>query len=231
MGIILVVSLSGCTSIRSTFVERGADGQFSGDRLATRARGVPIKLKVPTHVEVNIEEVYYIDVANGHVIYPKQRILEVSKPEMVYEYQMFTVDIVRPFSGTLDANGSGNGYLLDENQQLTSLGASVTDNTISSISNILKGDAGKLLGPKKTSVGEGGKGLDRKTRVVSTKRFDITLPNWHIEMNDWINGHMQNCSSQCPTTCGCNNCREGWPLKDTLQFESIGPVQVAPLTH
>lgn len=199
-----VISATGCTSIRSTFLGKDVQGKYSGDCEETRACGVPIKLKVPTHVEVSINEVYYIDTASGDVIYPERRILFVSEPEKIYEYQLFTVDIARPFSGTLDMTGANAGYALDENQQLTSLGATTTDNTLSSISKILTEDKG-LFG-NKTSTGSGGDGLSRQTRVIATKRFDINEFNWHETMNQWVENFMHDCSESCSIGCQCAQC-------------------------
>ena len=210
--IALLLIATGCTSIRSTVVQRGSDGKYSGNHLSTKTKGVPVKVKVPTHVDVNIEEVYYIDDVTGEVLKSEQRILEVSDPKTVYEYQLFTVDVARPLAGSLDLTGTNNGFSFDGNQQITKLGGTIDDSTISETAAILGGEGIRGI---LNSTGTGGKtGLTRQTRVIATKRFDISDLNWHQEMNDWVASYMDSCSGKCPVSLGCTSCAPPAP-----QFE------------
>lgn len=194
----LLPGVTGCTSIRSTLVDRGPDGKFSGHQLSTKVKGVPVKLKVPTHVEVRIEEVFYVDEGTGQVLFPEKRILEVADPVTIYEYQLFSVDVVRPFAGTLDLFGNGGGYELDPNQQISALGGKVTDSTISEIADVVGSKGFRNLLAGRQSTGTVTSGLLRQSRVVASRRFDIALPDWHLEMNDWVDSYMQHCNTTCP---------------------------------
>ena len=199
----------GCTSIRSTVVQRGADGKYTGNHLSTKTTGVPVKLRVPTHVDISIQEVYYVDDKTGEVLDSEQRILEVADPVTVYEYQLFTVDVPRPLAGSLNLTGQENGFTLDDNQQITGLGGTITDNTISQTAAIFGSDSlgGALANLQSTGTG-GSEDLTRQERVIATKRFDISVPNWHSEMNAWVESYMGNCTGKCPVALGCTSCSE-----------------------
>ncbi len=190
-----ILMLTGCTSIRSTVVDRDASGNFSGNCLSLHAKGIPVKLKVPTHLEVKIEETYFVDESNGNVLATDKRILNVTT-ETIYSDQLFTIHVVRPFAGTLDLTGTGKGYALTEDGYLQSLGGSITDKTINDVTEVIGGKGFKDL-VKRTSATMGGKGLATQTRTIAVRRFDITECNWHLAMSDWVGQYIHQCTEDC----------------------------------
>ena len=56
----MLAALTGCTSFRSTLMHRSGDGSLHRDGCLRPLRGIPVKLKVPSHLAVSIVETYQI---------------------------------------------------------------------------------------------------------------------------------------------------------------------------
>ena len=101
----------GCTSMRSTMINRYEDDTFAGNSngdlkrhdMARPFKGVPITIKVPTHVDVKIIETSYLfDNGSGlsefKLMYPHRDVEIVT----IETEKVFTVDFKRPISGSLN---------------------------------------------------------------------------------------------------------------------------------
>ena len=107
--------IAGCNSISSTMLTRLETDDFVGNSNGNHKRhcqtrpykGVPITLRVPTHVDVAIEEKvrFSLDTAEQQVYRlesdPTHRHLSVY-PSLIYTDKVFTVDVKRPAAGTAD---------------------------------------------------------------------------------------------------------------------------------
>ncbi len=74
---------SGCTSFRTSILQRTASGTFVENYPRRITRGIPVKLKVPTHLEVVIEEDFFIQKTDS--IPTKREILaayRLAKPDL-----------------------------------------------------------------------------------------------------------------------------------------------------
>ncbi len=216
------IAMTGCSSFCSSILGRGGDGKFSGRNIVTRSAGIPMKVKVPTHIEAKIVEKFFVDETKGVAVVPENaRILDVQTSK-VYSDQVVMVDIPRPFSGTLDM--SSDGIKLDSDGYLTQIGATFKDTTIKDITKVLESDVTKIIQTEAKSKvrlddepDEEGEEEDRSNtvvltpqlRVVAVERFDISNPGWQSAMNDWIERHMGNCNTTCighwEENCDCNN--------------------------
>ena len=215
MIVVCLMSLTGCTSFQTSMIGRGNDGEFSGNCTKLRGKGIPLKLKVPSHLEVRIVETIFIDPDTGKVLSTGKRILDVEQ-EVQYTDQMFFVDIARPIAGSVTADGQNQGFKIDSEGYLTSLSAEIKDTTINDISGILTGDPLKGL---LTSAGvKGGKGLATQTRTIAVQRFDITECDWHHQMNDWVASIVEHCTIKCEggdcSTCAPNGQGSMIPIID-----------------
>lgn len=191
----VIFACTGCTSFTSTVVGRSRDAKFSGNLLMMRSKGIPCKFKVPTHVEVTIEETYFLDPKTGDVLVPEKRILDVTT-NPIYSDQLFMVEVIRPFAGTLDMTGKDKGFFFNEKGYLTKIGASIEDKTIRDANEVLASSRFKDLVKKKSTV-TGGEGLTHQTRTVAIKRFNIAECDWHIAMSDWVDQYVNECTKTC----------------------------------
>lgn len=58
--LLMVLVVSGCTSFRTTVLQRGSDHRMYPNVPCAKTKGLPVKLKVPSHVEVTVKESFFI---------------------------------------------------------------------------------------------------------------------------------------------------------------------------
>lgn len=151
---LLTASLLGCTSVKSTALNRTETDVFIGNsngkpRAHCAARpfnGVPITLRVPTHLDVVIKEKIYLKLgeekgslsrlkADKRSLFVETQIIETDK--------VFTVDPKRPAAGQLDytmkfgADESGADGGKDNSQYFSSIKSRIQDDTIKDITGAL----------------------------------------------------------------------------------------------
>lgn len=93
-GALFLIAASGCTSFRSTIMNRYSNDVLRPQSETRTARGVPVKLKVPTHMEVKIVETYYLGTVTGE---PKKTLaLTDKKLRIPAKYDLANPDFVKP---------------------------------------------------------------------------------------------------------------------------------------
>jgi hypothetical protein len=137
--ILLVTGLflqAGCKSITSRLLER--DPMNTSWSQPRHLNGIPITLKVPTHVKLYVFDVHFvqvIDLGGG-----KQEVVPVEldvpirdfASEFIYTEKIFTVDFKRP------AGGSANLRLdISDDQYIKEIQHDITDTTIQNITDQL----------------------------------------------------------------------------------------------
>lgn len=138
-----ILACVGCTTISSTMLNRTDGDSFYRN---SKTRGVPIRLKVDSHVDVFIEEQFLlrkVSTSNSEF-----NLVEVDLPgrhlsvrtEIVQSDKVFTVDFKRPGAGTLEYEAKFNDdyYFSNINNQLE-------DNTIEKTAD-LAATVGSLFG-------------------------------------------------------------------------------------
>ena len=188
--LLLLTVVSGCTSMTSSFLNRDDYDNFSRNSKHP-AKGIPITLKVPTHLKVRIEEEYYIQKGASGL----QRVLTKTKPVISvettfdYEEKIFTVDFKRPGAGTLQTD-----IKLDrDTQYFTQIHSKIVDNTIQEITKVVKQFSAPL--GLKTSVGTNIADkliIDRRT--VAFGRFDINAPDFEQQLAGFFHTHINECN-------------------------------------
>jgi hypothetical protein len=211
--VLLTASLLGCTSVKSTALNRTESDVFIGNsngkpRAHCAARpfnGVPITLRVPTHLDVVIKEKIYLKVgaergslsrlkSDKRSLFVETQIIETDK--------VFTVDPKRPAAGQLDytmkfgSDESGIDGGEDNSQYFASINSRIQDDTIKDITGALKAVTDSLAA--KTNVGESKEPdllLIPDVRTVAWRRFDIDACDFEQQVADFVAIHMSSCNS------------------------------------
>ncbi len=198
-----LISLTGCRSFSSTMLNRLGDNSFVGNSNgyaksnngARPFKGIPITLQVPSHLDVYIDEVFYLqddgsDVASISEPLDDTRILNV-RTELIKTKKVFTVDYKRPGSGTLNSNTT-----FSDEQYFKTISNTITDTTITDsaalLNTVLKGVSTSATGPTDKQAMEL-TDVVRDTRVVAFKRFDINDPDFELQVEEFVNQHLNNC--------------------------------------
>jgi hypothetical protein len=206
--------LSGCASFSTIPLTRQDSGLVAGDsngegRLGCRTRpfrGIPMKVKVQTHVDVWIDERYVLYKGEKFETWrekPLANKLYSVRTEAVITDQIVITDFKRPASGVLDVNID-----FTDNQYIDKITSDLTDTTIT--------DSAELLTTIITKTGVAGFNADTgtpptndrwqwKIRTVAYQRFDINAPDFEHQLEQFVNLHMN----------GCNRC-SGMPTYDQV---------------
>ncbi len=178
-----LVVLIGCSSMSSTMLTRD-----EGNNFWTRKgglKGVPITLKVPTHVQLTVFERYFmVDDGKGCTYRLKlpYAVRDFSQ-EFLYSEKIFTVDFKRPAAGSYDLNLD-----LTDDQYIQKLQHDVTDNTIDQVSALVKSLMPNGLRAQTAS------GLEKHyyeiQSVVAVGMFEIDAPDFEEQMTAFVNCHL-----------------------------------------
>ncbi len=218
----LTLILPGCASFStipltrqdSDVVAADSNGQTRWCSRTRPFRGIPMKVKVQTHVDVCIEERY--------VLYKGEKFETWREKPLAHKFysvkctpvvtdQIVITDFKRPASGTLDLTID-----FTDDQYLDKVSSKLTDTTIT--------DSAALLTTIITKTGIAGFADDTtppvsdrwqwKKRTVAYQRFDINAPDFEQQLEQFVNLHMNS----------CNRC-SGMPTYDQV---SQLPVSVVP---
>ncbi len=198
---IVLVSI-GCTGIGSHFLHRDeTNAEWEQEKL----RGVPVTVKVPTHVKVSvIEQRYFYTNAEGEPPTEIPNCSRVIDYEFITTSRLFTVDPKRPATGTssweIDLEGQYPKSVKNDVSDLTIQQVSVAIETIAK-----SGGIGKLFkAPKGKSASEdsiaGMRGIDESESqkytvfpsIVASRIFAVDDPMLEAHVEEFMNQHV-NC--------------------------------------
>jgi len=181
-----------------------SNGQTKPFQAAKPFKGVPVTVRIPTHVDIAVRESLFYNMPEMTPVCLSARNLQLTA-NYVYSDKIISVDPKRPFAGTLDYNmGFQTTHPIERDRQFfSSFDYNVKDETIKTIDNILKNVVPTLGLNKKmksTSAMDGAEGsapssLKEIERVVAWKRFDISDQNLEAEIASFVAHHMNNCHS------------------------------------
>lgn len=216
---------AGCTSISSTFLHRQEDDAFSGisngktgiHQHARPFKGIPVTLKIPTHLDVSIVEtlIFVDEPTTGKLtnLPMTKRHLDVV-PEIQVSDKVFTVDLKRPAAGTLDYEIEFQDGK-DNPQYFNQVSYHVVDQTLKDITGVIANlkpltplnarPTGRASGTRVTA--DNGPALEPMIRTVAWKRFDLNSVTFEDEVLAFVNLHLNDCHS-----CGLVEPREYVPL-------------------
>lgn len=212
MILVLCLTVAGCTSFTSTVLKRFDDNSYTGqsnghDKKHGAARpfkGIPITLKVPTHLDVYIEETYFVRLDEDsatELLHGKMRLMDI-RTEVIKSDKVFTVDFKRPASGFLDLDMTFD----EEEQYFKKIISKLQDDTITDTANLVATSIKSLsaLSASKMQLGETVESelrrqrIEQDTRVVAFKRFDINSATFEHDLECFVHQHLNQCN-QCGT--------------------------------
>jgi hypothetical protein len=189
--------MAGCTSIKSTFVERKPYGCGWDTR---HLRGVPITVKVPTHLEVKVKETHYMSVRDGKetlILLPGGKRLATRSVEVNTRLkdEVFTVDFVKPAAGMADTKTSYH------NQYFKKITGAVKDETIQDITNAFSGivrKVGALPGGVKLTAGDLNKARIRAHEAtIAVQLFEVHDPLLEEKIRGFVSPYVTDCFPPC----------------------------------
>lgn len=210
LSVSLLVVVSGCSSMTSSMLNRD-DYDFFWRNSKVPNKGIPVTVKVPTHLKVWIEEEYYIqNTATGlQPFYPDTPVISVATG-FDFEEKMFTVDFKRPGAGTIQTDVE----LDAEAQYFKKIHGKVVDNTIREITDIVKQFKPAFATKTSEFDEEIKKNLIFDTRTVAYGRFDINDPDFEQKLAMFFDRHITSCNC-CQGFDGCQGVSgAGSPLSD-----------------
>ncbi|MEQ8856570.1 hypothetical protein [Gimesia sp.] len=215
----LLLALStGCGSIKTTAYDRLEDDTLiaNPDR---HLKGVPVTLKVPTHLKLTIEEKTFWRVEGSELIpVTTCRATRDVIPKVQYTEKIFLVDPVRPGSGSSGFGFTFKGGVESGSGHLEGLNYEITDTTISDSATLLAKSIGFVNAFAKPTAGGQtasafGKGNDEvkrldvleTTRVIAWSQFDINSEYFEEDVMGFLNQHLndRSCDPECPVTNTC----------------------------
>ncbi len=199
----ITILYSGCTSFRTTVMQRCPNGMFHTN-VVEKTKGIPVKLKVPTHVEVVVTEDFFIEKNHGfHEIPIKNgdaqiRSMNVST-KVIYTDKVFTVDFKRPAGGSLTlGTESTPGVSFDDEQYFSKIRAAYTEQTLADINTAIGTLKPSLSSAKKQSTNDAKTAnLGIQDREVARARFDISDPCWEAQLHEFVDLHVTCCYQGC----------------------------------
>ncbi len=196
--VLSIFTLVGCNSIRTTFLKPDGCGELVKDPHVFR-HGIPVMVKVPTHIEVAIKQTDFWALDGNRLILKTD--LSSRRPEIkeLHTEKMVLVDPKRPASGDgtfkfafASGDDAGKGYL--------------TNATYKSVDSTFVDSAALLSTAISTFAAAGAKSIDQATaepvqlmkeeRTVAYKRFAID-DSTEIEIRKFLNTHINNCYVGC----------------------------------
>jgi hypothetical protein len=221
------VALTGCTSMKSTMLHRG---EFNDGWYRERPyRGVPITMKVATHVKVTVYEHHFMEhFKEGEADCVRWIALDVPvrsvDTEIVKTEKVITVDTKRPAAGTMSTTLGFTG------QYFNNIDYHVEDKTIDTITEVIGTFAPGGIIPKAKPAGEqftgdGSVGADIRevTSVAAHTLLAIDAPDFEAQLVCFLNQHLT----------GCHTCRTVGPgMSDFIRLPPITEEHACtPRTH
>jgi hypothetical protein len=208
--LVVLLSTGGCTSISSTFLRRHEDDNMNGisngspgiHNHARPFKGIPVTLKIPTHLDVAIDEtLLFVEKPGTDELMNTQlsrRHLNV-RTDIQFSDKIFTVDLKRPAAGSLDYDIEFQG---EKNPQYFSkVGYHIVDETIKDITAVITGLTPTTKKPGESQANDATpppKPADKviqSNRTVAWKRFDLHAADFEDQVLLFVNHHLNNCHS------------------------------------
>ena len=200
-GLVLVLPL-GCSSMTTVLLDRNEDGSLSRN-CPNPIHGIPVMLKVPSHLDINVREVTYWSASDNELtpINSPYSHREVDS-NLQYTEKMFVVDPMKPGAGTENygftfksgvanpkSDSAGHGYL-------DSVTYRVEDKTITQSATLLANVLPLLKKPPTlaTKTSAEAFGLITTSRVIAFRRFNINAPDFEQQVASFLDMYLNDCN-------------------------------------
>lgn len=230
LGVAILTSL-GCRSFSSVFLFRNeSNSEWETKRLL---HGIPITLKVPTHVKIDILEKSFIVHQEGdgfrHFVPPVP--LRDVKHHFIENDKVFVVDLKRPAAGSLTASVD----LDPEQQYFNKIDRKYTDTTIEAVTGLLGAVAQNGLFGVKTTDGkpavqtDGPKFKIHKPIIstVASEIFEIDAADFEVQVSEFLSTHLNDCHScdQGSNVVNVPGFEFGFPVQGAVDAADVAPAE------
>jgi hypothetical protein len=193
----LLIAQVGCQSAVSTHV---AADSYEGGWKTKSLRGIPVTVKVPTHLELRVIERRYYTEGSSEPFH----VARIVEHEIREKDRVFTVDSVRPAAGTATYSASLEN---SKNPQFFSkFDTKIEDSTVKSISALVPKLPDVLANIKKATqvsrtIAEAPDTAIKLDSLVAVKLFDVNAPDLAQCVQAFLDQHVNNCAPPCPANC------------------------------
>lgn len=197
LALVVLVTISGCSSIRSTLLDRNESN--TGWCRVKHLKGVPITLKVPTHLRVYVYKKQFLEQVKVAGVSKWQPVTGMGEmydfgSEVLYTEEIFTTDFARPAAGMSNLKVD-----LASDQYIQNFKQDITDNTLQQIGNLVD-KIPTLFTPlgggavNATDVDKTGDDVSLKEikSVVAAGVFEVNDPNFELQVQEFISRHLNN---------------------------------------
>ncbi len=191
--LLLSVSLCfapGCMSIESTLVTRDETNQTWEQHQCLN--GIPITLKVPTHLKLYVFHKHYLEHV-GNEIKPVNLgvVVRDFAHELMYTEKVFVVDFKRPAAGSANLRVD-----MTNDQYFDQIQHDITEETISQIAGLLGKIGPQGFAPQLAAIGEvesesgASTGRLELKSLVAVGIFEVDAPDFEQQVMTFINCHV-----------------------------------------
>lgn len=189
--IAMLLGTSGCKSSRSNIFFRD---EMNMQWNVMKADGIPITVKVPTHLKLYVYEKHFLEKATvGEISTVKYLelpvILRDFSSDFLYTEKMVLVDFKRPAAGAFNLEVD-----LTEDQYIQKIQHDITDETIQRVTEFV--DTIAPQGFFKQASGEPGAEIEPLIKelksVVAVGMFEIDAPDFELKVAEFLNCHINN---------------------------------------
>lgn len=184
------LAVVGCKSSTSTMFTR--DECNSGWNKFEKVAGVPITIKIPTHLKVYVYEKHFLEIDTiGNVnrvgLVKLPIVLRDFAHEFVYTEKVVMVDFKRPAAGDFNLDVD-----FTEDQYLKKVQHDITDETIARVTDFVdKISPGGLF---TEATGVGGADIDKKIKeiksVAAVGMFEVDAPDFELQVQEFLECHI-----------------------------------------
>lgn len=186
----VIFSTIGCSSIRSTLLTRNEHN--TGWSQVPHLKGVPVTVKVPTHLKVIVKEKHFlantsVGGINRYDYIKLPTPMRYVETDVEYSEKVFTVDFKRPAAGTMNLTLDMDA----EKQYFDQIQHEVEDQTLDQIGSLVGslGQAG-LFGAASTNTNDSDNNLKEVESTVAYQLFEIDDPNFETQVKEFLNCHI-----------------------------------------
>lgn len=199
---LICMAICGCDSFKSRMLVRNETN--SGWDATESYDGVPITLKVPTHLKLDVIEVQHLAISGDQIyLLPSRTATPITRVQHAFikTDKTFFVDVKRPGAGTADS------ILELQNQYFTKIQNKVTDETFVHSAQLLNTLIPGLLPlgsrsdatDKENKNGGGESAIQKKVKerlsVVASQIFDLNAPDLEWQVSEFLHCHLNACHS------------------------------------
>ncbi len=208
MALVAALAAGGCVSMRSVMLHRNESN--TAWEKTRHLPGVPITLKVPTHLQISIVEKHFLTKAQDG--YRRVELpVPVRRVQMDFQYteRIFTVDFKRPAAGTLDLKLR----FKEDQQYFEQIEQRVIDQTIQDVAKLIGAIAPRGVLAPAVAASAVPADLVEIESVVAVGWFELDDPTFEHQVSAFLHCHLNQAHDAWVVPPGVTSLRRA-PLVD-----------------